>query len=274
MDIVSITQEVLGRNAVLSEPPHQLRGGLASEVWRVVTSHRSIVIRIGPPHKADSHVNHASENAILRVAAAARIGPAVLLADPKRHLVVTELIAGKPWGPRAIRKPANMTRLVTLLRHLHQLEVPKEALVVEPQQVIAGYWNALMERGMAARAGSSKVRGRIKALADQFAQDGKRCLCHNDIHHRNIIDTTLGTASSIDSTPVELRLVDWEHAGIGDPLFDLAGVCCHHSFNDATRTQLLREYLGNDSSSALKRLHQACTLFNYIRELWFAVREM
>jgi thiamine kinase len=115
---------------------------------------------------------------------------------------------------------------------------------------------------MTARAGSARTRTRALKLIDALQIEADACLCHNDVHHRNVIDDG------------KLWLVDWEYAGVGDPYFDLASVCCYHTYSDAQRRQLLNDYLGMHRSTALERLHRMCWVFNYIRELWFAVREM
>ena len=49
--------------------------------------------------------------------------------------------------------------------------------------------------------------------------------CHNDVHHLNVVGGD------------ELRLIDWEYAGAGEPLFDLASVCVYHGY-DRTRREL------------------------------------
>ena len=70
-----------------------------------------------------------------------------------------------------------------------------------------------------------------------------------------------------------LWLLDWEYAGIGDPLFDLASVCCYHEYDERLREQLLQAYRGSVVQSELQRLEQMCWLFNYIKTLWMQVRE-
>jgi thiamine kinase len=87
-------------------------------------------------------------------------------------------------------------------------------------------------------------------------------LCHNDVHHLNLVDDG------------RLWLIDWEYAGQGDPYFDLASFCCYHTLSNSARRELLRTYLGQDNNAAVERLQRMCWVFNYIRDLWFAVREM
>jgi thiamine kinase-like enzyme len=96
--------------------------------------------------------------------------------------------------------------------------------------------------------------------AAQLRQDSTPRLCHNDVHHLNVVGGE------------NLRLIDWEYAGVGEPLFDLASVCVNHGYRKSQRERLLAAY--GESSSAInwQRLELACWLFDYIRDLWTAVR--
>jgi thiamine kinase-like enzyme len=58
-------------------------------------------------------------------------------------------------------------------------------------------------------------------------------LCHNDLLAANLID---------DGDRV--WLVDWEYAGMGHPLFDLAGVSANCAFPEPLELALLMEYRG------------------------------
>jgi thiamine kinase-like enzyme len=82
------------------------------------------------------------------------------------------------------------------------------------------------------------------------------------VHHLNIVDAG------------ELRLIDWEYAGIGEPMFDLASVCVYQRYDERRRHQLLSAYPGGSEAAAYQRLEMACWLFEYVRELWLAVREL
>ena len=58
-------------------------------------------------------------------------------------------------------------------------------------------------------------------------------LCHNDVLPANLIDDGR-----------RLWLVDWEYAGIGHPLFDLANASANADFSDDLDRALLEAYHG------------------------------
>jgi thiamine kinase-like enzyme len=146
-----------------------------------------------------------------------------------------------------------------LLRRLHALEVPTSVQTVNLLSVLEGYWMTLDAHQSFCEVG---VRAQARAYALESTQVSERCLCHHDVHHLNLM-----------SDGRRLWLLDWEYAGIGDPLFDLASVCCYHEYDERLREQLLQSYRGSVVQSELQRLERMCWLFNYIKTLWIQVRE-
>ena len=65
-------------------------------------------------------------------------------------------------------------------------------------------------------------------------------MCHNDLLPANLIDDGQ-----------RLWLVDWEYAGAGHPLFDLANASANASFSDAQDRCLLEAYRGHVDLAAL-----------------------
>lgn len=264
MDPTDIAVEVLGKMRAAFLPPQRLKEGLTNESWliRDAQDAGAWVIRFSNTRESELQIDRRSEAAILATVASAGIGPRVVVCAPERHLLVTEYLPGRAWTPRAARHIDNLHRIVELLKCLHALPPPSGAAATDLRAVVTGYWNTLMARGLSARAGTLEQRERARQIIAATEAERAAVLCHNDIHHLNVID---------DGT---LRLVDWEYAGIGDPYFDLASICCYHALSDRLRGQLLHSYLGVERPSELERLHRMCWLFDYIRDLWFAVREM
>jgi thiamine kinase len=261
MNPSEIAAQALHRDPASLAPPERIRGGLTNENWLVRAADTAIVVRLGNRHADTLQIDRRSEAAILTAVARANIGPPVLMCDPERQLLVTQHL-GATWTARDARSTKNIERIADLLRALHALPPPAGARTVDLQAVVTGYWNALLARGMSTRAGTTRTRTRARDLIADLQSDARAVLCHNDIHHLNVIDNG------------RLWLVDWEYAGSGDPYFDLASLCCYHKYSDQARRNLLRAYLGQDRKGSLDRLHRTCWVFDYIRELWFAVREM
>ena len=262
MNPAEVAAEVLhvATSAILKV--ERIKGGLTNENWVVRTAAQAVVVRLSTIHEQVLQIDRANEAAALAAADKAGIGAEVLLCAPERRLLVTRYIQGRTWTSRDARTLENIRRIAQVLQQLHALEAPNGIQPLDLQRVLSGYWRVLMEKGAATRVGTAAQRDRATTIASASARMAPACLCHNDVHHLNIIDTG------------RLRLVDWEYAGLGDPFFDLASVCSYHGFNEELKARLLREYLGAAPTSATERLQQMCWLFDYIRDLWFAVREI
>jgi len=204
------------------------------------------------------------------------------------------------------------------LRQLHGLPLPDGVRRIDYAAIVRGYWTSLEDSARRDAVGGGAAFERALQLAEALADDAQVCLCHNDLYHLNVVDSMdegfppenerkrlpQGLDARITGANAGLCLLDWEYAGLGDPYFDLAAVCCYHSYEEPLRRQLLREYQcsladtqrnaasgpergagmdtganrerlndgGDDSDGSHARLRAMCELFDYIGILWLEVR--
>jgi len=245
--------------AVLSV--EEIKHGLTNESWRVRAGDRAVVVRLSRADEQALQIDRASEAAILHAVARAQIGAEVLLCDPDRHVLVTQDL-GETWKEGDPHVRANAMRLAHLVRRLHELPTSPGTREVNLIEAMRGYLRTLDEHGHRPAAAMPQLRTRGEEVGRTLALDARPCLCHNDIHYLNIVGGS------------ELRLIDWEYAGIGEPMFDLASICVYHSFSREERADLLHAYAVNPLYAQWHRLELACWLFEYIRELWMEVRAL
>lgn len=238
----------------------RIKHGLTNDSWRVRTAHDAVIVRLSNTAEEALQIDRRSEARVLAVAAAAGLGPEVLICDPDQQLLVTR-DAGSTWTDADAHSPANIQRIGELLQRLHTLPIPQGVRRVDLFASVRGYLRELEQAGRAPGLTASATRDRAEHAVLALSQDTRECLCHNDVHSLNIVD---------DGT---LRLLDWEYSGIGQPMFDLASICVYHRYDRTQRERLLDAYLATPLAGAASRLELACWLFDYIRELWMAVRE-
>ncbi len=103
-----------------------------------------------------------------------------------------------------------------------------------------------------------KLLDDARLLANQIGPF-RPVLCHNDLLPANMI-TSAG----------RLWLVDWEYAGMGHPLFDLASVSANAGLSDDEEAALLQSYRGEIDPRELDliRVFKAASL---LREALWAV---
>lgn len=246
----------LHSNARYIKSVERIKHGLTNESWLVTLGADTVVVRISNPADASLQIDRQSETTILHAVAATDIGPPVLLCDPSQRVLVTRYL-GPTWTDADAQKIENIARLGSVMRRLHAMPAPAGVHRVKLVDVIDDYAATLS----LAAVDRNDVHDEARTTAAFLDAAADQCLCHNDVHALNIVAANDGV----------LRLIDWEYAGVGAPLFDLASVCVYHGYDEAQRTQLLSSYAQRDGVS-MEALERACRLFDYVRELWTQVR--
>jgi thiamine kinase-like enzyme len=228
----------------------ELSGGPVSRSWQLDTVMGPLVLRLDLPLAAKLQLDRVAEIAILKSVAAAGIGPEFLWANPERGLLLTRLLPGHSWAEKDIFQPTNLVRLGEVFKRLHSMPAVHKAQ--DLRVTLAGYAD-LLDTAKARSIYSSAE----KLLGELTLTDNKTVLCHKDVHCRNIIDNG------------ELRLVDWEYAGGGDPCLDLAVVAQQHQLTAEQLNCLLDGYDGSSFAVDRQRLQQFCRLYDYVAVLWY-----
>jgi thiamine kinase-like enzyme len=229
-------------------------GGLSNHAWRAEMGGRSYFVRLGGRDAERLGVDRHSECTLLETVAAAGLSPAVLACDPASDLLVTQFVDGEPWHRADAHEPRNLRRLGEALRRLHQLPVPAGVRRVS-FHAQAGQLEAQLE-------GAGVVERAVKrAVGPAFERLSSRpecvALCHNDLHHLNLLDSG-----------DRLWVVDWEYGGCGDLLFDFASFLCQHESGPAEQEALLDAY-GDRQAVAPDLVAAARRAFDYVQWLWY-----
>lgn len=257
-EVAATALQIPVSDVIVVEP---IKHGLTNESWLVRTRADVVVVRISGANEEALRIDRESEARILTATAAAGIGAPVLQCDPTRHVLVTRYL-GPPWSQADAASESNIVRAAKLLQRLHALEAPPGVRNVDLGATVEGYLTTLRLYGAESGLTGSLLHERARAVATALRADSVSRLCHNDVHHLNIVDSG------------ELRLIDWEYAGLGEPLFDLASVCVYHRYDRTQREVLLSAYSEGASPASAPRLELALWLFEYVRDLWAAVRTM
>lgn len=254
-----IAAEALGVAVIDVASVEPIKHGLTNDSWRVRTRDADVVVRCTTADAAALRIDRGSEARILAAVDAAGIGAPVLHCDPAQHTLVTRYL-GPAWTSEAAHDPGNINRLARLLRRLHALAPPVAVRAVDFGATANGYLATLDAHGAASGLRSEAMRERARWAAASLPISREPRLCHHDVHHLNIIDAG------------ELHLIDWEYAGLGEPLIDLASTCVYHRYDPVARDQLLASYAS--AATPLSAFDAALWLFEYVRDLWIAVRSI
>jgi thiamine kinase-like enzyme len=243
--------------------PIPLAGGITNQNFMVEDRGRRYVVRVGNEILVHGVVR-ANELAASRAAHLAGLSPGVLHAEP--GILVLDFIEGRTFTPEDVRNPANLERLVDMVRRCHR-DIPQylrgPAAMFWVFHVVRDYAHTLRE-------GNSR---HVPLLQDLLARAARLeqavgpieiVFGHNDLLAANFIDNGH-----------RLWLVDWEYAGFNSPLFDLGGLASNSEFSVEQAEQALSLYFDRPVDDQLRRRAAAMTAASLLREtMWSMVSEI
>jgi thiamine kinase-like enzyme len=243
--------------------PEPLAGGITNQNFKVEDAGRRYVVRVGDDILVHGVVR-ASELAASRAAHLAGLSPGVVHAEP--GILVLDFIEGRTFAPEDVRDPANLERLVEMVRRCHR-DIPQylrgPAAMFWVFHVVRDYAHTLRE-------GDSRHTGLLPDLLARAARLESAVgpidvvFGHNDLLAANFIDDGK-----------RLWLVDWEYAGFNTPLFDLGGLASNSELSREQAEQALSLYFGKPVDDALRRRAAAMTAASLLREtMWSMVSEI
>ena len=165
----------------------RIKHGLTNESWRVQTTDAgAVIVRISNAAEELLRIDRRSEASVLAAVSAAGLGPDVVLCDPERRVLVTRDL-GDTWAESDAHVTQNIRRIAGLLSRLHALPAPPQVRRVDLVDTVEGYLRALDERGHRSELMSASLRMRSRNAAMALRHDADDRLCHNDVHHLNVV---------------------------------------------------------------------------------------
>lgn len=238
-----------------------LKGGLSNESFLVSDAAGKHVARFGkdfPFH----HVSRERELIVAKAAHLAGFAPEVRYAEP--GVMVSAYLGAKTYDAADVRH--NAERIARLMRRFHD-EMPQyisgPGFIFWVFHVIRDYGRLLVEK-------QSRLAGDVPSYLDiarelESAQVPLPIVFgHHDLLPANFLD---------DGS--RLWLIDYEYAGFGTAMFDLAGIASNAEMDSAQSRDLLQAYFGIAPDSAVVRAHSAMQCASLLREaMWGMVSEL
>ncbi len=240
-----------------------LPGGLSNTNYLVVRRGERFVLRMSGPNAEPLGIDRADEARATMAAAAIGIGPDVVHFSATDGLLVTRFIDGRAPSGDAMRTPAMISRVTEVLRRVHAIPIARKTQSYCPFHKAERWGREARRRGATFPDDYAALVKRLREVdADRAAPPpwGHR-FCHNDPVRGNIID---------DGT---IRLIDWEYAGIGDPVFDLAVISMNNRYDDADDHALLAAYFRGDvGADHVRALHALKLAFDFHMGVWYVLQ--
>ncbi|MEN8235762.1 MAG: choline/ethanolamine kinase family protein [Actinomycetota bacterium] len=237
-DVVARVPE-LAAAPVLNVVP--LPGGLSNRNYLVGAVGSQFVIRIAGDNGAVLGADRVRERDVISLVEAAGITPPVAaFVLPDGHTATRFIAEAHALSIDEFTSPAMVPRLAAKLRDVHSLG--RVEGVFDPYADIARWMNLLTAKGTPLPSRLEPLLGLVAASSAIRPRPAEHemVLCHNDPYHLNFLDDG------------SLWLIDWEYAGMNDPMYDLAGV--GYTLDDAGRDLLLEAYFGSVPPGARRDL--------------------
>ncbi len=227
MDAERIAARVWPGRRLEVEP---LGGGITNRNFRVECDGRSYVLRIGGKDTHLLGIDRRAEYQAASVAAELGVGPEVVaFVEPEGYLV-TRFLEGEPVPPEEIRRPEVLREAVGLLRRVH--DGPAIPARFDSFRVVEAYRASAVAHGVRVPTAYEEAKAVADRIEGALGPRPKRP-CHNDLLNANFI-----------RSPIGMRIVDWEYAGMGDHFFDLANFSVNHELGESEERLLLESYFG------------------------------
>ena len=229
------------RHAIRIEP---LTGGITNLNWLVTDGERRYVARAGKDDPALG-ISRRNELDCARFAAAHDLAPQVVHVTD--GVVVFEFAAGTPLTPELARDEGTLRRVAAVLARVHAAGEVVEGHLrwFSPFQVARTYLAHAVREGLALPEDAARLGSRVRRLQAAI-RPYLPTLCHNDPMPGNLLD---------DSERV--WVIDWEYAGIGHPLFDVAGFASNCDLDAGGDAALLQAYVAAAATPAGARVQSA-----------------
>jgi thiamine kinase-like enzyme len=232
--------------------PVALEGGATNRNYRVRFGGRDCVVRLPGKDTELLGIDRDAEYAASVAAAALGIGPAVVAREP---CLVTEFIEARPVPPEELR-----TRLGEVADALIAFHGgPPLPSTFSPFELTARYERTARRRGGTIPAIYPELRAKADAI--EAVMPYVPVPCHNDLLNANFLDDGQ-----------RLRILDWEYAGMGNRLFDLANVASHHDLTPAEETELLIAYFGECTPGRLASVRLMRLMAAFWEGMWGVVQ--
>lgn len=198
-----------------------------------------------------------AEGKILQLITPNRIGPRLFYFDYETGNMIDRYIEGDHRFLRADVTLEELESLAKLLLRLHAIKGCTTEFY--PEQRFSSY------KTRSANDLKDPDEDKVRAIVYGFFKQEPLVLCHNDLVHDNVI---------IEPESKKITLIDFEFAGLNNPVFDLASVLSENDIEDPDKCRyFIKAYYGKDLGENQKKKVALTMLYeDYLWYYWALCR--
>jgi thiamine kinase-like enzyme len=247
----------------LDRPEIERIGGLTNRNYKVTIGRESYVLRLAGAGTGD-YIDRKLEEHNARVAAAAGVNAEVLFFDVDSGTMLCRFVDSLTMSATSFQDLARVERAARAFKRMHEWATPFANRFDVFRQI--DEYLALLRRNRARIPdGYDQLqRAAEGARAALAARPARLAPCHNDPLAENFLDTG-----------ERMVIVDWEYAGMNDPMWDLGDLSVEANFGPEQDEALLRAYFEGAAPPAERgRMVLAKGLCDLVWTLWGLIQVM
>lgn len=239
-----------------------LSGGITNLNFKIEADGRAYVIRLAGEGTDQLGIKRDVEHAANKAAGELGIAPEIMYFIEPEGYIVTRFVNGKRIMPEDIVKPDYLARVAQKLRLFHR-NAPKLEGKFDVFRRVEMLTKVSKSRGAKFPNDWDFIMKKMREAEKALLKDPyKPTPCHNDLLNLNWLEEEV--AGDIG----EIRLLDWEYAGMGDIFFDLGNFSHHHRLNEDQIRIFLTSYFGTMTPKHYARLRIMWAVSELHEAMW------
>lgn len=213
-------------------------GGMTNRTYYVLASipdecgQKELTVRL-PGEGTEEIIDRSDEMKSTQLACTLGIEPCLYWFDAQTGEKVSEFIAdSQTMHPVDLQKEENILRVATTFDKLHSCG-KNTGVEFVPVEMAKTYESVIFENGGTFFTNYAEVKAVVAHLNEAYFQKVRKVPCHNDALSENWIL----------QSGKRMYLIDWEYAGMNDPMWDLADVAIEARLTQKQEAVLLKDYL-------------------------------
>lgn len=228
-----------------------LSQGQTNRSFRLQSDNKSWVLRINNPADRELGIVRSAELKTLWFASAAGLSPRIVAWNLKKGWLLREWLDGTALDASEMTTPDTLHNLCAVLKQVHswRLKLPYVPMSVSGQRYVD-----MMKNPDKSDWERLKELRKLEIELDDLAEP--RVVCHKDPLYTNFLKQE------------KLWLIDWEYAGMADPMFDLSMLSHYHRYDADQWDDLLRAYFGETNQGHRRKFDLFRQAAGLLDQLW------
>lgn len=236
-------------------------GGLTNRTYKVRTLDNTYVVRL-PGEGTEEIIVRSDEKKSTELACSLGIDAKLYFFDGTNGEKIMDYIEDSvTMDAERLRRDENVQKCAEVFSLLHNSDVDTQVPfdVIEMSNT---YEDFIRRHGGTFYEDFQDVKRYINEIKDSYMIDVKKVPCHNDALCENWV-----------RQGEKMYLIDWEYAGMNDPMWDLADVSIEADFTEENDNYFLECYFGREATEKEKRAFLINkVLIDYLWSLWGKTR--